>query len=950
MAINVLYQNVRGLRSKLMEFKQNVLVNSPDIICITESWLNNRIFDHEVVSLSDYTIFRRDRSSSASDKTDGGGTFIAVRNIFSASLVPQYQSEAEDLWVSVKINAQKIYVCCVYLPPGDSYAYTSFTSKLDTLGRDQLKDNDDVLICGDFNFSTVNWVCIDDNKILEPYNVDNKHTSLIDTLSFYGFMQFNNILNINNKTLDLIFCNKFKILQVHRCTSPLVNEDVYHPSVEFLIDTESCNNLHNRSNVLFYNYKKANYDEINADISNVPWDTVFGDNSLENNIDTFYNILQEIIDCHVPKKYKNKHFPSYFSISTIKTIKEKNKFHKKWKIYRNLNDYNTFKILRKRSKNLINTDFQNYINNIENDLSDNTKRFWNFISTKKHSKSNIPNMLIFGDKTANNGEEICNLFSSYFKSVFVPEQYSYNHCAPTKANVNLDLNHISQDEVLNNIKNLDANKGAGPDKIPAVFLKNCSVSISVPLTILFNQSLKAGEFPEKWKNSAVIPIFKDGKRNMIKNYRPISKLSIIPKLFELLVYKYIYAKVKNIIILEQHGFFKGRSLESNLILYTEDLLGSFEEKVQVDAVYTDFSKAFDKISHNLLLGRLADVGINGSLLRWVESYIKNRSQFVSVQGYSSESFVATSGVPQGSHLGPLLFIIYLNNIRTCFQHSKFLLYADDLKVYLQINSITDCQNLQEDLNRLVDYCNDNSLFLNLNKCKTITFTRNINQTKFLYTINDVPLCRVTVIRDLGVIFDSKLLFDEHIDSIINSSSKMLGYIIRQCKYFSQNKSILSVYNAFVLSKVSFASVIWNPQYSTYINRIESTQNKFIKFLCYKNNYRINNGDYTEARTYFKLLTLENRRIVTEIILLYKILNNILQVPQLLSKINFNVPNRMLRSHEQFYIPFRRINCTKNSPVCRMLRSCNDFCMDIDLFSMSQETIKSRLKHTLLYPN
>ncbi|XP_044755018.1 uncharacterized protein LOC123313971 [Coccinella septempunctata] len=172
-------------------------------------------------------------------------------------------------------------------------------------------------------------------------------------------------------------------------------------------------------------------------------------------------------------------------------------------------------------------------------------------------------------------------------------------------------------------------------------------------------------------------------------------MSSIPKLFESLVYKYIASHIKHSIVEEQHGFIRGRSLETNLLQFTEYLCGSLDDRSQVDVIYTDFEKAFDKVSHLLLSRRLAEVGVTGNLLRWLSSYIRNRSQYVVINGECSDTFYCTSGVPQGSHLGPLLFIIYINGLKGCFRYCEFLLYADDLKFFRRVSSVDDCNMIQD---------------------------------------------------------------------------------------------------------------------------------------------------------------------------------------------------------------------------------------------------------------
>lgn len=446
-------------------------------------------------------------------------------------------------------------------------------------------------------------------------------------------------------------------------------------------------------------------------------------------------------------------------------------------MYSNPRDYDT-SFLRSRCKKLTKQCYQSFLKSVEESLESNIKGFWKFINSKKGHVS-IPQTVSYGQASSSSGVGICELFSKYFGSVLVNDDTSLMD-VPIDADAD-DLKsvnslaqiNISRDDITSKIKQLDAMKGAGPDGIPASFVKTCGEELSIPLSIIFNKSLNTGSFPKAWKLAHIIPILKSGDKSKCENYRPISILSCMAKLFESLVYNYIFNQVKPQLSTKKHGFVKNRSTITNLLEYKDFLCSSFNSGGQVDAIYTDFCKAFDKVNHAILGRKVRSFGIHGCLLRWVLSYLNNRSQLVAIKGFFSSPVSITSGVPQGSHLGPLLFIMFVNDIVdriTC----PCLLYADDLKIFTEVNSINDCQMLQNDLRSLSEWCTINKMSLNVGKCFIVSFTRRrSNKIIYTYTLNEKTLDRKSVAKDLGILFDSELSFRDHYE-LITKRSRQLG--------------------------------------------------------------------------------------------------------------------------------------------------------------------------------
>lgn len=940
------YQNVRGLRTKTNDFYKNTSFSNYDLICLTETFLNNSINNSELFNC-DFNVFRRDRDASNSLKSGGGGVLIATRSCIAAVHLSDWQTSAEDLWISVTGSDNRVcYVCCVYLPDYNSVAFQEFFENVHA--KLCSHPDDFFVILGDFNLPQLSWSQKDNYFI--PFKLANeyRHDVFIDYSNLCSLFQFNYLKNVSNNVLDLLLTNFNIVNNLNRCDTPLISEDTYHPSFEFIINLKIAYLKYNT--IYSYLYNRMDTTAIANALCQVEWGTVLARLDTNQSVSLLYETLYDLIHKHVPRRKINKNkFPRWFSASTIKCIREKNKFHKRWKKTKNKCNYVSFKILRGRSKFLIAQDYSKYIANVEQNVTDNHNSLWNFISAKS-KKSGIPNILTHDDCVANDPVSICSVFSNYFHSVYEPaDPIIIDDNDLNESCANLGCIKFSDSEIRNALLSLDTKKGHGPDNIPPLFFKNLADKLTSPLHIIFNKSISENTFPDSWKKALVVPIFKSGDKSLVKNYRPISKLNVMSKLFEKLVFSHLSQSVSNLIIPQQHGFFAGRSVETNLLTYADYLSHNMNQQIQVDSIGTDLRKAFDKINHSILINKLIKIGIHGDLLRWLISYISNRTQAVNINGFTSDFVILTSGLPQGSHLGPLLFLLFINDIAAIFKFACFLLFADDLRIYKRIQSRSDAIFLQQDLFNFATYCQKNKLFINCDKCHVITFSRNKNIFNFNYSINNTVLSRVTEIKDLGVIFDSKLTFEPHINYICAKALKMLGFIIRTTKDFRSAYTVKVLYYAFVFSNLNYCSIIWNPLYNKYISKLEHIQKRALKYICFKNHNRLT--DYNETLLELDMLSLKDRRVLSDMITLYKILNNMFNSTNLISLFKLCVPSHNIRNHNLFLVNLANNNTYYNSPVERLSRTYNNIFNSVCIFSTNLESFKKHckliLQHTSL---
>nr|CAI5827926.1 unnamed protein product [Callosobruchus analis] len=867
---------------------------------------------------------------------------IAIKSCFSVSRINVAVLRSESALIDVAackliLSRGIIIIYSIYIPPSLTVSeYELFFEAFELFNN--AFSGATFIIGGDFNAPKFN------NDVN-----DSKVTAINNFCSFLDVSNVNTITNVDGRLLDLIrvLCNCEG--SVDRDNHPLLREDEYHPAIaaDLNINNTCISNSYNTNNIR-YNFRRADFASLYSDILNVDWTYLQSHTSDVNEAcNALYQTVNDLIETHVPKFRNNsRRYPPWFNSIIISNIKKKDNARRNFKKYNTEQYKQKFYKLRETVKKDIKISYAAYIQNMENSIHTDPSKFWTFVRNKNRS-TRIPGIMKLGDTTLDNTQEIVNGFAQYFSSVYQQSDVS-NLDLQTKDCTNsiISLIEVSEDDVIRASKKLPNKLTSGVDIIPSFIVKDCIHVLAKPLSIIFNIIINTKTYPDIWKTTKVCPVLKTGDFSEIENYRPISIICNFSKLFEIILYNTIYTPLKRSITVSQHGFVTERSTVTNLACLTQFISEKLDNLSQVDVIYTDFQKAFDSIDHFLLLSKLRSVGLSNGLVSLIHSYLRDRIQRVEYGGYTSVSYVPTSGVPQGSNLGPLLFLIYINDLATELCQLN-LLFADDLKMYTEVNNYSDCILLQNDLNILSNWCVLNKLNLNIGKCKVLSFCRKLNTIVFDYRINNVVLERCQQCKDLGVIFDCKFTFSEHIKQMVSLSNKMLGFCVRNWSRFTNSQVIKAVYISFIQSKLEYAAFVWSPLYRNAITDIESVQRKALKYMYFKAY-----GIYPDKGFPHKILlqtmdldTLAFRRQISDLTMLYNLLNNKLDCPALISKINFNVPNRTTRSNVNFYIPFGRTNVSVMSPVNRMCVVFDKYCQNCDIHFENLEDIMRKFKAT-----
>ena len=443
-----------------------------------------------------------------------------------------------------------------------------------------------------------------------------------------------------------------------------------------------------------------------------------------------------------------------------------------------------------------------------------------------------------------------------------------------------DIHHISvtKSGILKLLLNINPKKADGPDGIPGKILKLCAHELAEVYTILFQASLNQGLVPDDWKEADVVPLFKKGDKAKAENYRPISLTSLSCKLLEHVVHSNIinFLEKHNVLDDAQHGFRKKRSCISQLIITLNDFANCLKKKEQIDAVLLDFSKAFDKVDHQGLLLKLEHLGIRNSLLKWIESFLVGRKQKVLVEGKASAPKPVLSGVPQGTVLGPLFFLIYINDIsKGLSPGTKLKLFADDSLLYRTIKSPADSAILQKDLDKLQLWENKWKMEFHPGKCQLLNIT---NKTKIFhsdYTIHGIRLEKTDAAKYLGVVIDSSLNWKKQYNQVNQKASKVLGLLRRNFNHCST--SIKSqCYSTLVRPILEYGCSVWDPHHKTDIDSLERVQKRGARFAT--GNYCMESGNSDLNLKTLGWEKLEERRIRNKLIYFQKARLKLIDIP------------------------------------------------------------------------
>jgi len=744
-----MYSNVLSLPNKLEIIRGEVNKVHPAIICLTETHLNESYAD-SAVQLQNYCVYRCDRIGQK-----GGGVAVYIKSDISSYSV-QLSSQLEHVCAVVKLNGEDLAILCVYKPPESDKdrSLKLETDLFQVIEKCHSKFKNYILL-GDFNYPQLKWHI---NQLDPPSDSSaQSFLDLMDKLLLEQLVNFpTRLRNESVSSLDLVVVPNSNVVFNIESKAPWGKSD-HVVIICHLINNTINLNPHSKPKL---NYGKGRYDEMREIMRECEWEHLW-DLTVENAWETFKSKLLDTVNLTVPVIVQDA--KQLVLWNSYKLQKVMNRKKVSWaKFRRGQVSWFTYKKHRNQEEKVRRKTRIAYEIKVAELAKSNPKAFYKYCNKGKMSNTTIPMLQMKDGTMTKTLRDVSQVLASHFESVCVTDEDKTLPVAELTKSDNIIL--VTRQEVEELLSHLDTTKSAGPDEIHPRVLKECSSQIAYPLSIIFQKSLNRSTIPKDWKKANITCLHKGGSKSDPNNYRPVSLTSICCKMLERIVRCNILRTCT--FSEQQHGFLPRRSCFTNLVEFYEYVTCEWDEGNVVDCIYLDFSKAFDRLHLKRLIWKLrVKWKLDNSIVNWVADFLTDRSLVVVANGIKSEPVILRSGTPQGSVLGPLLYLLYVDDLSEQIT-SPFKQFADDTKLYRARKSTEDMTLLQEDLDKLHRWNVANFTEINIKKSFVVSFQKSEEPIP-AYTYNNQRLPTSECQRDLGVYIRSNLGPTTHIDRAVH---------------------------------------------------------------------------------------------------------------------------------------------------------------------------------------
>ena len=781
MMLRLFYTNSCGLYNKLQELKQSIALYGSDIVCITETHFSREVLDAEI-SIQGYIAFRNDRhftihntddnSPNTDSISNGGGSIIYVSERLNPTRIEEFKG-CDSLAVQISTNVGLVNVVCIYR----SASLNSEQNSLLLRAVNCLLESDtETMIVGDFNLPNISWISgvlnapLDSrNKLL---NIQKEWLNLVEN-SGLTWLLTDEITRrrafgttVQESLLDQLFVTNDAMVSEYKIVSPLGKSDHVGLNVELSMHSPGVLPPGTECQKTTHSWGKVTPKDLLEFSNDINWE--YSSESLT--VNEMWQELHEKLNSvseNVPER-KVKRMPwANSSLKRARKVKDR-----AWHSFDSdpsqlnmniaLGKQGLFEELDRKAK-------IKYEKLITSNLKQNCKPFYAYLRSKRVMKSKVCSLLKADGSLTKTDQDTAEALANAFASVFVKEPAGPldRNCYPNVEEKDIGDISINYDDVKYELSKLDISKSQGPDNIHPKLLKSLSSNVNFVSAIckLFQTCAETTLIPDQWKVAHVTSLFKKGSKKDPLNYRPVSLTCILSKTYEKFVRRHIMHHIEQQLSSDQHGFVEHKSCLSNLLETVETIIDMIDKGDPVDVFYFDFCKAFDSVPHFRLLTKMKSMGITGKTLDIVRDFLSGRSFRTYVGGTLSLLRAVLSGVPQGSVLGPLLFIIFINDLPDCIK-AIAKLFADDLKAIVNANSVIENRDMLLDLQKWEETW---LLRFNPSKCKVmhLDFNENPNHE---HIFNDVILSSVETEKDLGVLVTEQLLWKDQMIACISKEA------------------------------------------------------------------------------------------------------------------------------------------------------------------------------------
>lgn len=814
--MRVAHLNARSLIPHFAEIRQLIHENGIEIMCITETWLNDNI-PADAVYINGFELYREDRCA---DGSRGGGVCVYVSNtckIKVSKINSPKRDSFEQLWLKISGKNINVALGTIYRPPGKNVAM--FIDQLDDTLSNISPSFEDIFILGDININL--------------FNLNNPLDKCLDAYGMSQILDEPTRIAKNTQTLiDPIYVSNLEVVTSHGTINADMISD--HRLVYCNINYPVVNKQ--KKIIKIRDFKHFNYNSFLNDLNDIPWNNMLYTQSIDQKVDFLNKNIISLFDKHAPIKTIRVSKPKAPWLTDVVKImiKERNKALEKYKKSKSIADWVEYKHLRNYTLAAIRREKKAYINDLFRDGGD--KKGWQGL---RSLGINVKNKITLPENLAN-PEQINTFFSSFLteNNNSCIDMITYYNGNKHPSNKTFTFKLVTPEDIENNINSIKSN-AYGSDSISLNMIKYCLPSITPYLTHIINFCLEEGCFPNVWKQAIIQPIPKINNPATLSDLRPISVLPTLSKILEKIMYKQMndYLTENNLLPDRQSGFRKYHSTTTTLLNVTDDIINAIDKQKITALVLLDLSKAFDTVNHGLLCSKLKYLGFDEISLSLFKAYFCNRSQKVVINGEHSSFKAISSGVPQGSVLGPLLFLIYTADMFNKVTACKLQGYADDLQMYhsFKVGDAKEAQDIiNEDLAVISEYATTHNLKLNASKSYFMLFgsSKHISSVPvdFSLSINNENIPYTKKCKNLGVLLDSDLRFVDHVNNLIRK-----GYYVLRLLY--ANKHVLNfnlkkrLCELLVFSIFSYADIVYGPCIDSVTrNRIQKIQNSCCRLV------------------------------------------------------------------------------------------------------------------------